>query len=131
MRFPFAAGTVIPAVIKYQDFFVGSVSLRLNSYLRTGELGYWIDAHLEGKGAVSRACRALPEQADSAGMVRVKIRTATGNRKSAAVAERLGFALEGVLRSALPVGGARMDVALSARVQAGRATPPEDALRDG
>ncbi|MCC3269852.1 GNAT family N-acetyltransferase [Arthrobacter gengyunqii] len=113
----FVAGTVLPAVIICGDSLIGAVSLRLNSYLKTAELGYWVDAGFEGRGAVSRACRALLEHADSVGVKRVEIRTAAENRKSAAVPERLGFALEGVLRSALPVGKARLDVALYARVQ--------------
>lgn len=46
------------------------------------------------------------------GIARAEIRTSVENRRSRAVAERLGFAHEGTLRSALPVGDRRHDLAV-------------------
>ena len=68
---------------------------------RKTEIGYWLAAPLQGKGIVTRACAALVDYAfRNLGLNRIEIRTATGNARSRAVAERLGFTQEGILREA-------------------------------
>ena len=48
---------------------------------------------------MTRACRALVAHAfDTLRLQRVEIRVATGNRRSRAIPERLGFREEGILR---------------------------------
>lgn len=98
------------------DKAIGSASLNIDAYMQTAELGYWIDEEAEGRGVVTRACARMIEHAESVGVRRLEIRTAVGNSRSAAVAERLGFEREGVLRQALPVGADRLDVAIYGRV---------------
>lgn len=76
---------------------VGFVKLDWNS--NVCEIGYWIDREEEGKGIVSKACRAMIEYAfEDLGMNRIEIRCSAENLRSAAVPERLGFKKEGVLR---------------------------------
>ncbi|MDQ1128044.1 GNAT family N-acetyltransferase [Microbacterium sp. SORGH_AS_0888] len=108
----FAAGTLLPTAIARDGVLIGSASLRLDSYLGTAELGYWIDEEEQGKGVVFRACTALLDHAREAGAARVEIRTAVANVRSRRLAERLGFIHEGTLRAALPIGETRLDVAL-------------------
>ena len=68
---------------------------------RKTEIGYWLGAAYEGRGIMTRACRALVEYAlADLGLNRVEIQVATGNRRSQGVPERLGFTREGVLREA-------------------------------
>jgi ribosomal-protein-serine acetyltransferase len=70
-----------------------------NTRHRNVEIGYWLAEGAQGKGLVSKACRAMTSYAfGSLGVERVVIRAATGNTSSRAVAERLGFAHEGTLR---------------------------------
>jgi ribosomal-protein-serine acetyltransferase len=62
-------------------------------------LGYWLGTGYVGKGIITKACKKLIEVCfNELGMNRVEIRCGTGNRKSAAIPERLGFKKEGVIR---------------------------------
>lgn len=66
---------------------------------RKTSVGYWIAQDHQGRGIVTRACRALlPCLFDELGLNRVEIGCAKGNTKSAAIPERLGFVREGLLR---------------------------------
>ncbi len=85
--------------IWYQDALVGVLDYRLNWRRRKVELGYWIDATMQGKGLVIRACRTMVRHAFEEHEVhKVEISCATDNTRSRAVAERLGFTQEGILR---------------------------------
>jgi ribosomal-protein-serine acetyltransferase len=64
-----------------------------------GAIGYWLDLHHHGRGVMTAAVHALVRHGfDELQLHRVEIRTDVLNRSSRAVAERLGFRLEGVLR---------------------------------
>src|SRR5712691_9294467 len=87
--------------IWYQDALVGILDYRLNWRSRKVELGYWLDAAMEGKGIVTQACRTMVRHAfEEHEMHKVEISCATDNTRSRAVAERLGFLQEGILRQA-------------------------------
>jgi RimJ/RimL family protein N-acetyltransferase len=76
----------------------------------TCEIGCWLEPGAEGLGLVTAACRVLIEWAFTVrGMSRVEWRCRGDNVRSAAVAERLGMTLEGVLRKAWLNGGVRHD----------------------
>jgi ribosomal-protein-serine acetyltransferase len=87
--------------IWYQDALVGILDYRLNWRNRSVELGYWLDAALQGKGIVTQACRTMVRHAFEEHQVhKAVISCATDNPRSRAVAERLGFLQEGILRQA-------------------------------
>ena len=68
---------------------------------RSTTLGYWVGASCQGKGLVTKACSALVDWAFREWRLnRVEIRCATGNDRSRAIPERLGFTQEGSLREA-------------------------------
>ena len=68
---------------------------------RSCSLGYWIDAAQQGKGAITRCCAAMLDYLfEELGLHRVEIRCGTGNTRSCAIPERLGFTREGLLREA-------------------------------
>ncbi len=63
------------------------------------EIGYWLAAAFQGKGIMTKACRALVTYAfDTLRLNKVEIRCATGNMRSCAIPQRLGFKQEGIIR---------------------------------
>src|SRR6266567_2983388 len=97
----FVEGSGYHLGIWYQDALVGLLDYRLNGRTRSVELGYWLDAAMQGKGIVTQACRTMLRLAfEEHQMHKVVISCATDNRRSRAVAERLGFVQEGILRQA-------------------------------
>ena len=66
---------------------------------RNCSLGYWIDAAQQGKGFITRCCAAMLDYLfDELHLHRVEIQCGTGNTRSCAIPERLGFTREGLLR---------------------------------
>lgn len=77
---------------------------------RSTELGYWLAESAQGRGTMTRAVSALVDHAFSTWRLnRVAIRAAVENRPSRAIAERLGFRREGVLRQVERVGDRFVD----------------------
>jgi len=65
------------------------------------EIGYWLGADFQGRGMMTRACRAAVRYAfEKLQINRVTILCATGNLRSRAIPQRLGFTQEGTLREA-------------------------------
>ncbi len=96
--------------IWYQDDLVGILDYRLNGRNRSVELGYWLDEALQGKGIVTQACRTMVRHAfEEHGVQKVVISCAIDNPRSRAVAERLGFVQEGVLRQVVRLHGRSVD----------------------
>lgn len=74
--------------------------VRPNWNVPSTEMGYWIRASAAGQGYITEAARLLVQLAfEELGMQRVYIRCDSLNGRSAAVANRLGFILEGTLRN--------------------------------
>jgi len=80
----------------------GAISLhRIDKKHRNTSIGYWLDQAHEGRGIMTRACRAIvTEGFRNYGLHRIEIRCATGNDRSSAIPRRLGFREEGILHEA-------------------------------
>lgn len=93
---------------------------------RSTAIGYWLAAEQQGRGLATAAVAALAEHAlGTWGLNRIEIRAAVANRRSRAVAERLGFRREATLRRAQQLGGRAHDLAVYALV-AGDPSPGRD-----
>lgn len=86
--------------IRHRGTLAGIAALqRVDASNRNASLGYWIDEDHEGRGLVFAAAVALCRYGmDELGLGRIEIAAATDNARSIAVARRLGFQFEGVLR---------------------------------
>jgi ribosomal-protein-serine acetyltransferase len=79
---------------------------------RSTRVGYWLDEGQQGKGTMTAAVRLLVDHALTVWQLnRVEIIVATGNRRSRAIPERLGFREEGTLRQFQLVNGRYLDCA--------------------
>ena len=80
----------------------GAIDLHdIDSESRKANVGYWLGAEFQGRGLMTKACRALVDYAfNELGLNRMEIRCAVQNKKSRAIPERLGFTQEGVIRQA-------------------------------
>jgi ribosomal-protein-serine acetyltransferase len=95
--------------------FIGRCGMRINPHVPSGDIGYWIDGEYESRGLTSRAARGLITACfDELGLTKVDLRTSVDNRRSRALAERLGFSYEGVLPRGLQFMRRSDDVALYA-----------------
>ena len=73
----------------------------IDSLNRKTEIGYWLDLAHQGRGIVTRSTARLTDYAfNEQDCNRVVLHCALGNVKSRAVAERLGFVQEEILREA-------------------------------
>ena len=84
----------------------------------TADVAYWTVPAARGKGVCPRAVDAMASWAlGEAGFHRLDLEHATGNTASCRVAEKTGFALEGVRRSAWLQADGRHDVHAHARLR--------------
>ena len=88
-----------------QERIVGVVGLpQIDWENRSGEIGYWLDRAHRGRGIMTSAVAALVDHAfASLNLNRLEIRTDVENAPSRAIAERLGFRYEGILRQSYRV----------------------------
>lgn len=86
--------------LKETGEFIGASGFhRINWDIPKVEIGYWLDSRFEGKGYMTEAAERLTEFAfEDLGARRVEIRCDIDNVRSRAVAERLKFTLEGILK---------------------------------
>ncbi|HEX6789237.1 MAG TPA: GNAT family N-acetyltransferase [Gaiellaceae bacterium] len=80
---------------------LGSIGVRFSETGDVGEIGYWLRSDARGRGVMTRALVLAARWALGAGgAARVQLRADVENVASRRVAEKAGFQLEGVLRSA-------------------------------
>jgi ribosomal-protein-serine acetyltransferase len=95
------SGIALTMLIRSRGILCGAIGLHRFNPHRASSIGYWIDAAHEGQGIVTRACRAIVDAGfRDYGLHRIEIQCAVDNCKSSAIARRLGFAEEGLLREA-------------------------------
>lgn len=96
----FAENGSFDAGIWYGSQLAGEIGLHKIVWAeRKTSIGYWLGAEFQGKGLVTMACRAVIQHVfEDLELNRIEIKVATGNARSRAIPQRLGFTHEGVLR---------------------------------
>jgi ribosomal-protein-alanine N-acetyltransferase len=89
------------------------------------ELGYGLDQHEQGKGAMTEALRsAIAFAFDSLKLHRIVASYQPANLRSGRLLERLGFAVEGCARAYLFIDGAWRDHFMAALINPAPVVPP-------
>jgi ribosomal-protein-serine acetyltransferase len=98
-----------------EEQLIGGIGMhQWDHTLRKAEIGYWLAKEEEGGGIMFDCARIfiafLFEQLD---LNKIEIRFRKENQKSARLAERLNFKVEGILRDALLMNGAFHDMVIT------------------
>jgi len=103
---------------------LGTVGIRdINRVPQQGLSSYWTVAAARGRGVAAAALETVsswaqaPVEYGGLGLIRLSLDHAVGNPASCRVAEKSGYAFEGVMRASfLDPGGVRHDSHLHARI---------------
>jgi ribosomal-protein-serine acetyltransferase len=87
-------------VIIAHNKVVGRIGVyKINHQNKIGEIGYWLAENAQGKGIITRACKAMINFCFSElALNRIEIKCGTENEKSKTIPEKLNFTKEGVIR---------------------------------
>ena len=93
--------------IWYKNMLAGLIDFHSGDSVNLkADIGYWLAEKFQGCGIMTRACNACLDYAfNSAGLNRVSIKCAEGNKKSIGVPLRLNFKLEGTEREGQNLNG--------------------------
>ncbi len=93
---------------------VGRIGMHhINQQNKIGEIGYWLADGMQGKGIVTKCCTAIAKFGfNELGLNRIEIKCGVGNHRSRAIAEKLKFKEEGILRQAEWLNGKFIDLHL-------------------
>jgi ribosomal-protein-alanine N-acetyltransferase len=106
------AGRMLPFAIEYEGRFVGQVTVSgiVWGSLRSGQIGYWVDRAVAGRGVTPNAVAMTVDHCFfGLGMHRIEVNIRPENTASLRVVEKLGFRPEGVRRRYLHIDGAWRD----------------------
>jgi ribosomal-protein-alanine N-acetyltransferase len=101
-------GTSIPFAIRVDGRLAGQVTIDnvVRGAMRSGNLGYWIDRAVAGRGVASLAVALACDHAFGAvGLHRLQADIRPENSRSQRLVQRLGFRQEGLLRRYLDIDG--------------------------
>lgn len=105
-------GSDLGYVIIFNKIVAGRIGLHnIDHQNKIASIGYWLDENYTGKGIISKCCKAIINYAyDTLNINRIEIKCGTGNNKSKAIPEKLGFKKEGILREAELVNNTFIDL---------------------
>ena len=99
VRKEYAEGSNVPNFMWYKKKLVGSISLFGINPHGCAEIGYWVAEKSQGKGIITRSCKALMQHGfETLKLNRIQIRCAVDNKKSRSVIDKLGFKEIGIHR---------------------------------
>ena len=98
--------------IFYRDKIVGSINFyTIDKFNKRTNIGYWLDKDYEGRGIMSAVVRDFIQMGiNYYDINKFEIRCSVDNHKSCALAKRVGFEEEGVIRSYGFINGKKIDL---------------------
>jgi ribosomal-protein-serine acetyltransferase len=98
---------------------VGRIGLHhISQQNKVGEIGYWLAVDWQGRGIITKCCKAIINHGfTKQGLNRIEIKCGVLNPKSRAIAEKLQFKQEAVLRQAEWLHGEFIDLYLYAMLK--------------
>ena len=112
----FIKGTESNWVIKFKGETAGRIGIHyIQQQNKTGAIGYWLGKEFEGKGIVTKSCKAVLDHCFTVlHLNKVELKCGTADMKRAAISDWLHFTKEGVLRQAEGVNEKFIDLSLYA-----------------
>lgn len=100
--------------IRYKGVLAGTISLHEVDWKNyQASMGYYLSETMQGKGIMTKAAQTVLNHAFfGLGLNRIEIRCGSGNDKSQAIPERLGFKQEGIIQEGEFLNGAFHDLIL-------------------
>ena len=97
------------------DTVIGGIGMhQWDKKTRRAQIGYWIAHEYEGKGIITRCLTSfITFLFEKIGLNKIEIHFAQPNKRSAKVAGRLGFKIEGIVRQSILRNGMPEDVVIS------------------
>lgn len=101
--------------IFFNDQVIGGIGMHeWNRDTKRAQVGYWITKEYEGRGIVMKCLIPFLEYLfETTGLNKVEIHYVSSNKRSAKVAIRLGFRLEGVIRQSAMRNGIAEDLVVT------------------
>lgn len=106
------SGQLLPFAVLYKGSFVGQLTVAniVRGALRSGQIGYWIDKNVAGRGIMTVAVALAVDHCFSqVGLHRVQVDIRPENARSRRVVEKLGFREEALFVRYLDIDGAFRD----------------------
>ncbi|KAB1157780.1 GNAT family N-acetyltransferase [Flavobacterium luteum] len=107
-------------VIIENEITIGRIGVyKIDTQNKIGEIGYWIVEDAQGKGIVSKSCKAVIDFCFSVlELNRIEIKCGIENLKSRTIPERLNFKHEGIIRQGELLYGNFIDLNLYSLLKA-------------
>src|SRR5689334_7448554 len=101
--------------IFYNQEIIGGMGLHeWNHYIKKAQIGYWIDKDFEGQGIITTcATRFIDFIFEKLGLNKIELHFMPHNKRSAAVAEKLGAKVEGIIRQSHMMNGRLEDIVIT------------------
>jgi len=97
------------------DKVIGGIGMHAwDQETKRAQIGYWISAEYEGKGIVTKSLLKFIEYLfDKIGLNKIEIHFLQANKRSAKVASKFGFRVEGIIRQSIMRNGMPHDVVIA------------------
>jgi len=109
----------------YKGKIVGGIGMHAWEHeTRRAQIGYWISAEYEGKGIVAKSLSGFTGFLfEKIGLNKIEIHFVQANTRSARIAARLGFKIEGIIRQSVIRNGMPEDLVVAGLLKVEATTP--------